>query len=120
MAWENTVLSEDHGNFEICVLTGRNQTTFEAAAKELGSGLVPIQEDTTDLAAIEKAVAPAVKKFGHLDIVFANAGIAAATLAGKTSLAIFEQLRRTNLTGVFFTIQSAAAQTEQEVPPWQL
>ena len=53
--------------------------------------------------------ATAVEKFGNLDIGFANA-------PGKTSLATFEQVLRTNLTGVSFTIQAAAPETEQQVP----
>ncbi len=88
-------------------ITGRNQTTLEAAAKELGSGLVAFQADMTDVAAIEKAVATAVQKLGHLDILFANAGIADATPLGKTSLDKFEEILKTNVTGVFFTIQAA-------------
>jgi NAD(P)-dependent dehydrogenase (short-subunit alcohol dehydrogenase family) len=58
----------------------------------------------------------AAEKFGNRDIVFANAGIATAALAGKTSLATFEQVLRTNLTGVSFTIQAAAPETAQQVP----
>ena len=60
------------------------------------------------MASIDKAVAAAVRAFGKLDIVFANAGIAGATPVGETDLAAFENIIRTNLTGVFFTVQSAA------------
>jgi NAD(P)-dependent dehydrogenase (short-subunit alcohol dehydrogenase family) len=60
--------------------------------------------------------ATAVKKFGNRDIVFAHVGIATAAPAGKTSRATFEQVLRTNLTGVSFTIQAAAPETEQQVP----
>ena len=45
-----------------------------------------------------------------------STGIAAATPVGKTFLAMFEQVLKTNLTGVFFTIQPAEPQAEQEVP----
>jgi NAD(P)-dependent dehydrogenase (short-subunit alcohol dehydrogenase family) len=61
-------------------------------------------------------IATAVKKFGNRDIVFVNAEIAtAAAFAGKTSLATFEHALSTNLTGVSFTIQAAARETEQQV-----
>jgi NAD(P)-dependent dehydrogenase (short-subunit alcohol dehydrogenase family) len=60
--------------------------------------------------------ASAVKQFGNRDIVFVHAGIATAALAGKTSLATFEQVLRTNLTGVSFTIHAAAPETEKQVP----
>jgi NAD(P)-dependent dehydrogenase (short-subunit alcohol dehydrogenase family) len=89
-------------------ITGRNQTTLDAAAKELGNSVLAIQADTTDVEATEKAVAQAVEKIGKLDIVFANAGIGGQTPIGKTTLAAFEQVLKTNLTGVFFTVQAAA------------
>jgi len=47
-------------------------------------------------------------EIGKLDIVFANAGIPGATPVGHTSLASFEEIIRTNLTAVFFTIQASA------------
>src|SRR5437667_8955179 len=90
-------------------ITGRNQATLEAAAKELGPNALAIVADATDIAATEKAVAEAVEKFGKLDIVFANAGIAANTPIGATTLAAFESVIRTNITAVFFTVQAAAA-----------
>src|SRR6202040_1979804 len=63
-------------------ITGRNQTTLEAAAKELGPNALAIVADATDVAAAERAVARAVEKFGKLDIVFANAGISDNTPIG--------------------------------------
>jgi NAD(P)-dependent dehydrogenase (short-subunit alcohol dehydrogenase family) len=90
-------------------ITGRNQKTLRAAAGELGDGVVAIQADVTDVEATERAVAAAAKQFGKLDIVFANAGIAGTTPLGQTSQAAFEEIIRTNLTAVFFTVQAAAA-----------
>ena len=49
----------------------------------------------------------AAEKFGKLDIVFANAGIAGGTPLGGATLEAFEKVISTNLTGVFFTVQSA-------------
>jgi NAD(P)-dependent dehydrogenase (short-subunit alcohol dehydrogenase family) len=89
-------------------ITGRNQATLEAAAKELGPNALAIVADATDVAATEKAVKQAVEKFGKLDIVFANAGIAGNTPIGGTTLAAFESVIRTNITAVFFTVQAAA------------
>ena len=40
--------------------------------------------------------------------MFANAGIPGATPVGNTSLAAFEEIIRTNLTAVFFTVQASA------------
>jgi len=89
-------------------ITGRNQATLEAALKELGPNALAIVADATDIAATEQAIRQAVEKFGKLDIVFANAGIPGNTPIGGTTLAAFEQVIRTNITSVFFTVQAAA------------
>lgn len=89
-------------------ITGRNQKTLDAAAAELGEGIVAIKADITDVASIERAVVTIAEKFGKLDILFANAGIGGTTPVGETSLAAFERIVRVNLTGVFFTVQAAA------------
>jgi NAD(P)-dependent dehydrogenase (short-subunit alcohol dehydrogenase family) len=89
-------------------ITGRNQATLEAAAKELGPNALAIVADATDIAATEKAVARAVENFGKLDVLFANAGIPGNTPIGGTTLAAFETVIRTNITAVFFTVQAAA------------
>ena len=89
-------------------ITGRNQATLEAAAKELGPNALALVADATDIAATELAIRRAVEKFGKLDIVFANAGIPGNTPIGTTTLEAFETVIRTNITSVFFTVQSAA------------
>jgi len=88
-------------------ITGRNRETLEAAAKELGPQALALAADVTDVAATEAAIATAADKLGKFDVVFANAGIPGHTPAGSTSLAVFEQVLRTNVTAVFFTVQSA-------------
>jgi NAD(P)-dependent dehydrogenase (short-subunit alcohol dehydrogenase family) len=89
-------------------ITGRNRQTLDAAVAALGSGVLAIQADVTDIEATERAVAETVKAFGSLDVLFANAGIGGATPVGQTSLEAFETIVRTNLTAVFFTVQAAA------------
>ena len=88
-------------------ITGRNKETLAAAAKELGPNAFAVVADVNDVAATEAAVKQAAEKFGKLDIVFANAGIPGNTPVGKTTLDAFEQVIRTNLTSVFFTVQAA-------------
>src|SRR5438309_12079888 len=88
-------------------ITGRNQATLEAAAKELGPKALAIVADATDIAATEAAIKQAAAKFGKLDILFANAGIAGGTPLGAATLETFEKVIRTNVTAVFFTVQAA-------------
>ncbi|NBD12079.1 MULTISPECIES: SDR family NAD(P)-dependent oxidoreductase [Corallococcus] len=90
-------------------ITGRNPRTLDAVVKELGGDVLAVQADATQPAALERAVAATVERFGGLDIVFANAGIAGETFVGKTSLEAFASILETNVTGVFFTVQAAAA-----------
>src|SRR5262245_48073992 len=91
------------------IITGRNQATLDAAAKELGPNALALVADTTDVAATEAAIKKGVETFGKLDIVFANAGIAGGTPVGGSKLEAFEQVIRTNITAVFFTVQAAVA-----------
>ncbi|WP_315831975.1 SDR family NAD(P)-dependent oxidoreductase [Bradyrhizobium prioriisuperbiae] len=89
-------------------ITGRNQETLDQAAKELGDKVLAITADTTNVEDLERAVAATVKAFGKIDTLFANAGIGGATPLGGTTLKAFEDVIRTNLTAVFFTVQAAA------------
>jgi NAD(P)-dependent dehydrogenase (short-subunit alcohol dehydrogenase family) len=91
------------------IITGRNQATLDAAAKELGPNAFAVVADANDVAATQAAIKRGVDKFGKLDIVFANAGIPGGTPVGGTKLEAFEQVIRTNLTAVFFTVQAAVA-----------
>lgn len=87
-------------------IVGRNKTTLDAAAAELGGDALAVQADLTDVDALEQAVATAADQLGGLDVVFANAGVGGVSPLGKTSLAAFEGILRTNLTSVFFTVQA--------------
>ncbi|NQX58291.1 SDR family NAD(P)-dependent oxidoreductase [Paenibacillus qinlingensis] len=89
------------------VITGRNQTTLNAVAEELGANVLAIQADAVDPGSMEKAVAKTITTFGSLDIVYANAGIASPTPLGGTELSVFEEVLQVNITGVFFTVQAA-------------
>ena len=88
-------------------ITGRNRATLDAALAELGPDAIAVQADATDIPATEKAVAEVARAFGHIDILFANAGIPGRTPLGGTTLDAFESVLKTNVTGVFFTVQAA-------------
>ena len=88
-------------------ITGRNQKALDEAAATLGNGVLALQADATDLDATTRAIAKTVEAFGPIDILFANAGIGGGTPVGQTTLATFENIIRTNLTAVFFTVQAA-------------
>lgn len=89
------------------VITGRNQKTLDKAAAELGENVAIFRGDVTEVSAPDAAVALAVEQFGRLDIVFANAGIAAVTPVGPTTPQAFNEILRTNVTAAFLTVQAA-------------
>jgi NAD(P)-dependent dehydrogenase (short-subunit alcohol dehydrogenase family) len=89
-------------------ITGRNQKTLDEVAAELGPNAFAVRADVGDVAATETAINQAAERLGGLDILFANAGIPGNTPIGGTTLAAFEQVIRTNITAVFFTVQAAA------------
>jgi NAD(P)-dependent dehydrogenase (short-subunit alcohol dehydrogenase family) len=88
-------------------ITGRDRAKLDAAAAELGPGVIAIQADLDDPAAVLAMMEQAGAALGKLDILFANAGVSGATPLGGTEAAAFEAILRTNLTGVFLTVQAA-------------
>ncbi len=88
-------------------ITGRDSKKLDEAVTELGPNAIAIKADLDDPAAIEQVAKTVEKQFGSLDIVFANAGIGGPSPLGSTTAAAFEAITRTNLTGVFLTVQAA-------------
>jgi NAD(P)-dependent dehydrogenase (short-subunit alcohol dehydrogenase family) len=60
-------------------LVGIDQGRLEAAAEELGEAhALATVADVTDEAAVERAIAAGVERFGGYDVLFSNAGISGA------------------------------------------
>jgi NAD(P)-dependent dehydrogenase (short-subunit alcohol dehydrogenase family) len=89
------------------VITGRKQETLDRAVAELGPAAAAVAGDVTDVAALEKAVATAVRSFGRLDVVFANAGVSGGTPLGETTPEAFRRIIDINQLGPFLTAQAA-------------
>ena len=78
-------------------ITGRNRNTLDAAAKDLGPNALAFNSDVLDSKARDVLFATIKEKFGHLDIVFANAGIGNMGSIEETSEATFDEVLRTNV-----------------------
>lgn len=89
-------------------ITGRDQKTLDAAIAELGPLAHGYRADVTIAEDRKQLFSALAKDFGNLDIVFANAGIGGRTPTGATDDATFENIIHTNLSGAFFTVNSAA------------
>ena len=88
-------------------ITGRDQKRLDEAVAELGPRAHGYRADVTVSEDRKRLFADLPRDFGKLDIVFANAGIAARTPTGATDEAVFESVVHTNLSGAFFTVNSA-------------
>jgi NAD(P)-dependent dehydrogenase (short-subunit alcohol dehydrogenase family) len=82
-----------------------------AAAELHDSRAIGLAADVTDRGAMQRVVAEAVERFGGLDVVVANAGIASrpATFRASASEA-FERVLDVNLMGVYRTVDAALPQ----------
>jgi len=88
-------------------ITGRNAETLGRAADSLGPAALGIRSDVTDAGEREQMFAEVKRRFGALDVLFANAGLSASTPLGQTEVAAFEKQVQLNFTSVFFTVQGA-------------
>ena len=90
------------------VLTDVDQAPLDEIAAELGPDQVlAVLADVTDLTAMEGVVAAGVAKFGGIDIVLANAGIASYGSVMGVDPATFRRVLDINVLGVFHTVRAA-------------
>jgi NAD(P)-dependent dehydrogenase (short-subunit alcohol dehydrogenase family) len=79
-----------------------------AAAQVSESGAVGIAADVTDRAAMQRAIATVVERFGGLDAVVANAGIASRVATVRAAAGeSFERVLDVDLMGVWRTVDAA-------------
>ena len=89
-------------------LAGRRKAPLDAMAASLPKATA-IVADITKEADCAAMVAAARKAHGPIDIVIANAGMAASAPAAKITLDQWQQTITVNLTGAFLTVQAALA-----------
>jgi short-subunit dehydrogenase len=89
------------------VLTARREERLQALAEEieqLGGKALPIVCDVTCDGELERAVAEAIKAFGSIDVVIANAGFGVIGSIDKLGLDDYRRQLETNLFGVLRTV----------------
>ena len=77
------------------------------AVQAKGGRALALQADAADADAAAKAVAATAERFGRLDILVANAGIATIKSFDAFTLAEFDRMVAVNVRGVFVVIQAA-------------
>jgi NAD(P)-dependent dehydrogenase (short-subunit alcohol dehydrogenase family) len=88
-------------------ITGRRQRELDAAVKSIGKHTVGIQGDVSKLSDLDRVYAQIAKDHGHLDILFANAGIAELSPLGAITEAHYDSIFDINVKGLLFTVQKA-------------
>lgn len=90
------------------VLTDVDAGALASLAAALGRDRVlTVTADVRDLAAMQAAVDAGVQRFGGLDVVVANAGIASYGSVLQVDPAAFKRLMDVNVLGVFHTVRAA-------------
>jgi NAD(P)-dependent dehydrogenase (short-subunit alcohol dehydrogenase family) len=83
---------------------------LEALAAGLGADRVtPVVADLADAAAVQQAVAQAVKLRGPVDVLVANAGGAKAGTLAATDIASWQRDVNLNLNGTYYTVEAVRA-----------
>jgi NAD(P)-dependent dehydrogenase (short-subunit alcohol dehydrogenase family) len=88
-------------------ITGRNQKTLAEAVKTLGNDVVAIQSDVAQTSEIDKVFETVSKKFGKIDVLFANAGVAKFLPAPQVNEQHYDEQFDINAKGSYFTIQKS-------------
>lgn len=89
------------------VIFGRNRATLDEAASKLGASVLALQGDVRRLADIDRLFQEVKARFGRVDVLVANAGIAKFAPMNMLSEALFDELNDILYKGVFFTVQKA-------------
>ena len=88
-------------------ISGRRQKELDSAVSEIGKNVIGIQGDVSNLADLDRLYDVVKDQKGHLDILFANAGIAQFAPLGEISEEHFDKIFGINVKGLLFTVQKA-------------
>jgi len=88
-------------------LVGLEPAELEARAAELGPRAAAFECDVTDREALDRVVAQIMERFGGIDVVIANAGVATVGTVAALDPEEFERVVEVNLLGVYRTVKAA-------------
>src|SRR6202171_3855249 len=88
-------------------ITGRRQEELDKAVATLGSGDTGVQGDISNVDDLDRLFATVQAEKGHVDVLFANAGIGNMSPLGAISEEQFDKVFNVNVKGTLFTVQKA-------------
>ena len=100
------------------VLAGRRKAQLEQTAVEAGGATLALVADVTQPGSVEALFAEIKSRFGRLDLLFNNAGIATAPIGlDQLSVEDWRATIATNLTGTFLCTRAAFRLMKSQQPP---
>lgn len=101
------IARQAHARGARVALVGRRLPALEELAAELGDGAAAFQADVTDAAALQRAADGTIARFGAIDVVIANAGIAPPShTVGTIAPDDFEHTVEVDLLGQWRTVRA--------------
>lgn len=97
-------------------ITSRSLQAAKKAADSLSSDskrILPLESDVSSFASEQKSVEAALKHFGQIDVVVANAGVGHLVSFEDITEEQWTETINTNLTGVFNTVKAALQALKQ-------
>jgi NAD(P)-dependent dehydrogenase (short-subunit alcohol dehydrogenase family) len=88
-------------------VTGRRQNELDTAVSEIGQNVTDVQGDVSNLLDLDRLYSVVKQQRGHIDILFANAGLGEFATLGQISEAHFDKTFAVNVKGLLFTVQKA-------------
>lgn len=88
-------------------ITGRRKARLDEALEEIGHGAIGVQGDVSDLADLDRLYAQIEQNHGHVDVVFANAGVSESAPIGAIEEDHYNRVFDINVKGTVFTVQKA-------------
>src|SRR5919197_5784610 len=88
-------------------IIGGRQSELDAAVKQIGKNISGVQGDVSNLADLDRLYTTVKEQKGHIDILFANAGVGELAPLGAITEAHFDKTFGINVKGLLFTVQKA-------------
>jgi NAD(P)-dependent dehydrogenase (short-subunit alcohol dehydrogenase family) len=88
------------------IVTGRDESVFGNVKAELGEQAVVIKGDVRSISDMQAITMHVKEKFGGLDVVFANAGLAFPSPVKDISENLYNDIMDINVKGVILTLQA--------------
>jgi NAD(P)-dependent dehydrogenase (short-subunit alcohol dehydrogenase family) len=89
------------------IVTARSQETYEKAQKEIGAHFDVVKADVSQLGELDSLYKHIKAKYGTLNILFANAGVALFRPTTESEPDFFDTQFNTNVKGLYYTVQKA-------------